>query len=366
MNAVIQSPELKRVSLFYKEGSSDKVYQATIEPAGTSRFVVNFAYGRRGSTLNTGTKTNVPVEYDKAVVIFEKLIKEKKAKGYTEGEEGTPYQHSEKQPSGIQCQLLNPIEESEVQRFIIDPAYAAQEKYDGKRMLLQKQGAAIHGINRKGLLCGLPSLVIHSAQRIPGDFILDGECVGEVLYVFDLLMLNGEDLKPLAYQDRYVSLMNLVAAYQSDHVAHHIQLAPLSRNSKDKSELLADLKWDEKEGIVFKQLSAPYTPGRPNSGGTQFKHKFYATVSAVISKINQQRSVEIRLLNGDGWVPAGNVTIPSNFNVPKVGQVVEVRYLYAFKESGSLFQPTYLGIRDDVAVGDCKTTQLKYKAEESE
>lgn len=353
------------ITLYYKEGSSDKVYQAAIESAG-ERFVVNFAYGRRGSALNTGTKTNVPVEYDKAVVIFEKLIKEKKAKGYTEGEEGTPYQHLDKQQSGIQCQLLNPIEESEVQQFILNPAFCAQEKFDGKRMLLQKQGAAIHGINRKGLLCGLPSLVVHSAQRIPGDFILDGECVGEVLHVFDLLMLNGEDLKPLPYQDRYVSLMNLVAAYQSDHIAHHIQLAPLYCNLKAKSELLADLKWDEKEGIVFKKLDAPYTPGRPNSGGTQFKHKFYATVSAVVSKINDKRSVEIRLLNGDGWVQAGNVTIPSNFNIPKVGQVIEVRYLYAFKDSGSLFQPTYLGARDDVAVMDCKTTQLKYKPEDSE
>ena len=38
-------------TLYYREGSSDKVYQAAIEPAG-SQFVVNFAYGRRGATLS--------------------------------------------------------------------------------------------------------------------------------------------------------------------------------------------------------------------------------------------------------------------------------------------------------------------------
>ncbi len=53
MNAVI--PE--RVTLYYRAGTSDKVYQAAIEPAGP-QFVVNFAYGRRGATLTTGTKTS--------------------------------------------------------------------------------------------------------------------------------------------------------------------------------------------------------------------------------------------------------------------------------------------------------------------
>lgn len=33
-----------RVTLYYREGSSDKVYQTAIEPAGDG-FVVNFAYG---------------------------------------------------------------------------------------------------------------------------------------------------------------------------------------------------------------------------------------------------------------------------------------------------------------------------------
>ena len=46
MNAVMESSD--RVTLYYREGSSDKVYQTAIEPAG-ELFVVNFAYGRRGS-----------------------------------------------------------------------------------------------------------------------------------------------------------------------------------------------------------------------------------------------------------------------------------------------------------------------------
>ena len=61
---------------------------------------------------------------------------------------------------------------------------------------------------------------------------------------------------------------------------------------------------------------------------------------------------------------AGNVTIPVNFDVPNVGEVVEVKYLYARKQSGSLYQPIYLGTRTDISKEECQQTQLKFKAEE--
>jgi bifunctional non-homologous end joining protein LigD len=72
------------------------VYQVSIEPQGKA-FVVNFAYGRRGSTMNTGTKTQTPVDYDSAKSIYDKLVREKQAKGYTEGPDGTPYQNTPKE-----------------------------------------------------------------------------------------------------------------------------------------------------------------------------------------------------------------------------------------------------------------------------
>jgi bifunctional non-homologous end joining protein LigD len=59
-------------------------------------------------------------------------------------------------------------------------------------------------------------------------------------------------------------------------------------------------------------------------------------------------------------VDVGNVTIPTNHVVPKQGEIVEVRYLYAY-EGGSLYQPVYLGPRDDVDVAACRMDQLKFK-----
>jgi len=88
MNAKMNTSQTERITLYYREGSSDKVYQASIEPRG-ELFVVNFAFGRRSATLQTGTKTPEPVDYDSAKKIYDKLVQEKKAKGYTEGPDGT-------------------------------------------------------------------------------------------------------------------------------------------------------------------------------------------------------------------------------------------------------------------------------------
>jgi len=76
MNATINASQTERITLYYREGSSDKVYQASIEPQGEG-FVVNFAYGRRGSTLQTGSKTSEPVDYDSAKKLYDKLVREK-------------------------------------------------------------------------------------------------------------------------------------------------------------------------------------------------------------------------------------------------------------------------------------------------
>ena len=114
---------------------------------------------------------------------------------------------------------------------------------------------------------------------------------------------------------------------------------------------------------MFKRLDAPYTPGKPNSGGAQLKFKFVATLSAIVAKVNAKRSVELSLFKGRSLISCGNVTIPANHDIPKVGMVVDVRYLYAYRASHALHQPVYLGLRDDVEPGECLVSQLKFKAE---
>lgn len=357
----LEQPKLQNITLYYREGTSDKVYQCQIEQAG-ERFVVNFAYGRRGSTMNTGTKTNVPVEYADAKRIYDKLVKEKMAKGYTQGQDATPYQHTDKQPSGLLPQLLNPIEEEQVIDLIQDDNWCAQEKHDGRHLLVRKQGQDIIGINKKGNTIGLPLPVFEVVRGFDADVTIDSESIGDNLFAFDLIELDGVDIRSWPYRERLAALMNLLFSVQQ----RVIKLVETAFTTEQKLALLNKLRQGKREGIVFKQIFAPYTPGKPNSGGPQLKHKFVATLSALVAKVNQQRSVAISLLGTNGWQMAGNVTIPANHTIPRVGEVVEVRFLYAHRESDVLYQPVYLGKRDDVDATECRVSQLKYKPEDEQ
>lgn len=74
---------VKEATLHFCEGSSDKIYKLAINET-VDGFTVDFQYGRRGNSLVAGTKTSSPVNINKAESVFNKLLKEKTSKGYTE------------------------------------------------------------------------------------------------------------------------------------------------------------------------------------------------------------------------------------------------------------------------------------------
>lgn len=349
----LQLMQTENITLYFKQGKSDKIYKAALEKVD-EQYLVNFAYGRRGSTLKTGTKTKVAVPYEKAKKIYDKLIKDKKAKGYVPNEDGqTQYIHdSDQVNTGIHCQLLNPLEETELIALIEDDDWWAQEKKDGRRMLIQKTDE-VTAINRKGLSIGAPESIVHAAKKINRAFTIDGEAVGETLFAFDLLALDGKDIRSKSYQER-LQLLETLAFDKA------IQIVPTAKTKADKQALHNRLKQAASEGLVFKNVTAAYTAGRPNSGGTQRKFKFYDTASVWVSKNNLKRSVAISVFDKGKEIPVGNVTIPVNKDIPEAGSIIEVRYLYAY-EGGSLYQPTFLGVRTDIDKSDCGIGQLKYK-----
>jgi bifunctional non-homologous end joining protein LigD len=192
------------------------------------------------------------------------------------------------------------------------------------------------------------------------DSIFDGEAIGDNYHVFDLLELEGEDLRPLGYGERYKRMQKI-----SKRLGNAARLVTLFTGYAAKKAVYDLMKAENKEGVVFKRLDTPYKPGRPSSGGDFLKCKFVSEASVRVREGRLgKRSVGLEILDGDKWIDVGNVTIPQNREIPKVGQVVEIRYLYVQGKGGHLYQPIFKEVRDDIDASECTVKQLKYKNEE--
>lgn len=349
---------VEQISLAYKDGGSDKVYHAQIEQ-GDGGYNVNFQYGRRGSTLTTGSKTTSLVDLEKATSVYKKLIKEKTAKGYSEGESGAVFQSKalEDRFTGIVPQLLNKITESI--KYLQDADFFMQEKFDGHRRIIKLENKVVTSINKKGLEVLSPECVCKPIEALGYDITVDGELIGDKYYIFDILNHKGQDVRMKSAKGRYellksTNLNNVVPAY-------------FTVKEKTEAFKLMEPQEKKKEGVVFKKNDSAYVSGRPNSGGNQLKLKFYATDTFEVASHNKtKRSVNVVSYKEDGKAyDMGKITIPETTPLPLVGAFIEIRYLYC-NEGGKLFQTTYLCVRDDQDRTDCHMREIKFKALDDE
>ena len=366
----------KKVSMYFQQGASNKEYHAQLTQAPDGGWLVTFQYGRRGASLTFGQKTANPTTYEAASKAYDKLVAEKKRSGYTEDAAGTPFLNNDSVGTAtiFVPQLLNAIPESEAIEKLNDPAWCAQEKMDGERRAVQVDcGGVLHGINRKGLATALPKPIaddLLTVSSILGATIVDGEIVGNILYVFDILNYGAQffgDIQGSATPARASFKDRMAVATETLKSLKHVIPVSTAFTRKEKHALFDRVLAKSGEGLVFKRLDSMHSPGRPASGGDWLKHKFIEQASCVVlDHEKNRRSVFLGLLDDDGkTVPVGKVTILPNFEVPSPGQVVEVQYLYAYRE-GSLFQPVYKGPRNDVALCECRISQLKFKQEPAE
>lgn len=357
---------MKTASLYFKNGNSDKEYHIQLVKSNNG-YKVLFQYGRVGNALQSGTKTDTPVSLQEAEKIFDKLKKEKTAKGYSEGESKIDFSvgGEEIKPRDkkvhILPQLLNNIEN--VQDYINDPDYIAQEKFDGERRMVICNEKTI-GLNKKGEEVPLPDSIL-SSVKLPCT--LDGEIIGDKLFVFDILsahILSKGEIP--TKQFTCIERLKILTAF-IHNLGKGVEMVETAYTKEDKQKMFDNLQKNNKEGIVFKKKNSPYEHGRPNSGGNQLKYKFYKTATFIVANITKgKRSIGLELASSEDnlWdkVFMGKVTVPTNYDMPKVGDFVEVRYLYAYK-GGAIFQSVYLGKREDCDLSDATMKQIIYKSE---
>jgi ATP dependent DNA ligase domain. len=363
--------------------NANKEYHLQIVESSPGSYDVLAQWGRRGGTLQQGAKAkSIPLE--KALKIFNKVKEEKLSAspayvpdpdsavnifpvsilGHVEVQTPKVIEGTLKRKIQIQWdepkyipQLLNPIDESEVEAYLSDDAWGAQEKKNGAHVQVKVINEPLYQsmkvFNKKGK--EIP-FIKDWLNEFGHACLLDGEKIDDNYHVFDLLEFKINNLRLSGYEERYEILSEL-------QFLSKFKIVPFAIGYKAKKELYDRLLKEGKEGIVFKRLNATFTPGK--SHNTMVKFKFYSEASVRVREGRPgKRSVGMEILDGDKWIPIGNVTIPPNKAVPSIGSVIEVRYL-DYQEGGSLYQPQYKEVRTDVDPEECtKKSQLKYKATE--
>lgn len=350
---------LPTASLYYKEGTSDKEYHLAILGDEAKGFQVQYRFGRRGGSLQVRFKNPVPTAFAVAKQLYDDMLAKQLKEGYTPSPDGTPYVATENQgkDAGIRPMLLGEITEEEVQKYLDDDDWIMQEKKNGVRKMIKKVKKSLEGVNKKGLLTPLPETTATDIRRAceDADATLDGELVGEIYWLFDLLSIGVH-----AYADK--PLMQRLEGIQEwfplDCFGDYLKSVPTAVGKSSKKALFKKLKADNAEGVVFKRKDSKYKAGRSDDN---VKFKWYATATVRVRCLNDKNSFQMELMSKGDWQYVGDCTFYPTKYVPKPGQYVEVRYMYALP-GGSLYgPPVLLEQRHDADDDDCLMAQVKYK-----
>ena len=201
------------------------------------------------------------------------------------------------------------------------PGWAHEIKFDGYRMQLRAAGGKAKLLSRNGLDWSSKFPEILESGTGLADGIIDGEVVALdhtgapdfaalqaaisdartkdlVFFAFDQMFDRGDDLRPLPLADRKARLrVNIAAAPANIRYVDHFITA-------GDAVLLSACRMDL-EGIVSKQLDAPYRSGRSESWGK--------------SKCRQGHEVVI-----GGWTTTGDAFRSLIAGVNRDGELVHV------------------------------------------
>lgn len=287
------------------------------------------------------------------------------------------------------------------------PGWYFELKFDGFRLLAERLGGRVRLVLRRGreATALFPEVTAAVAALPGGDFILDGELVIQdaegrpifqrllkrstlahrrdiekamradpaVYFAFDLLMLDGQDLRGLALSQRKELLFRLLPK-AADRVI------PVEHVEAQGEAFLEAVRQRGLEGIVAKKADAPYRGGR---GEAWLKIAFTRVWDfAVVGYTDDWNALHLATWDGRQFVYAGKVgsgitpkiaeaikpvllprvrrTPPCAGDVPREKDVVwcdpelvvEVRYKN-WPEGLSPREPRFLRFRDDKRPEEC-------------
>lgn len=233
----------------------------------------------------------------------------------------------------------------ELENLFKSKNWGCQQKMDGHRYLIDVKSRKSY--NRKGEEKHHPINLEVLASL--GNWILDGELVGNKYYVFD--GIHGDDRQD-PFNLRYFALKQDIAELNSPLV----NIVPLVTEEEEKRKLYDFVKTNKGEGVVFRLLDSLYQSGKSHH---VYKYKFYKDVDCFIGDTDEDKAnVSLYMYRGDRKVEVAKCsTLTGDGPSLKPDDVVKVKFLYVSKE-GRLYQPTLPKIRTDKTKEECTIDQL--------
>lgn len=257
------------------------------------------------------------------------------------------------------------VDFAEVTRLLMDDAFVVEQKLDGARVLVHVKDGKATFYGRNGQPLKHAASAAHFAnlrpafERLSGEHVLDGEIIAETgeLWLFDVPQSTaGHGVKTSDPFHRRRKHLETLGAVLNGHNSK-IRVTPQEKDAVKKAQLLVAVEKAGGEGVMIKDISAPY------EGGVRVKHsvkaKFVKTADVVVLERDVKGKKNAVLAVWDpgtrDMLVVGNCSMIGKADA-KPGEVAEVAYL---NWTGTkLYQPRFLGVRSDKEPTDCRMDQF--------
>ncbi len=195
--------------------------------------------------------------------------------------------------------------------------------------------------------------------KLNGDFVLDGELIGNTYWIFDL-PLAGTMINPSSpYSERRNTLDELFRLWQPEHCS----LLPIARTQIDKLQLSLDVIAAGGEGLICNEIDAPYLSGKRSKH--MLKHKLVKQADCVVIDKGREGKDNLTLALWDDKVLREIVDVSAlTGDGPRcsIGDVVTINYLGW--NGHRLTQAVRPCLRHDKAPAECTIDQVQLSGQE--
>ena len=277
----------------------------------------------------------------------------------------------------MKAQLATPLEHVHVKQYVQSDEWWVEQKLDGQRFLVLVAEGEITAFNRNGVEMTLPEQIAADFASFKTDDTMwhfDGELVDGEYHIFDVLWAGdtcdgGMTDKP--FEQRRNRLEKIFSFWEPDH-CHLVRCA---KTETEKADLVVKLERECSEGAVLKKRTATYNV-QGKRVKTWLKLKFVQCADVIVMELERggkPQAVTIGMMQEPNiWitnydeadnklVEVAGCKVPANLEL-EVGDVLEVRYLYATSDN-KLTQPIFVRKRTDKQPEECTMNdQLKFSS----